>query len=133
AGHAPGRCGQHWMAPSGPIALPPSEATRDAGWRGVGGVIMSTQRLLTSVLAVAAGLVLFACNGGPEGEPLATTDADLFAEDAARAVEVELRDIAFGPTDLTVGAGELVELAIVHTGSLDHDFTIDRILAQVSM
>ena len=54
-------------------------------------------------------------------------EVDLFALDVSETLVVELQDIAFGPTDLTVRAGELIELELVNTGVIDHDFTIVEI------
>lgn len=58
-------------------------------------------------LAVVLLLVLLGACGG--------------AETPAKTVSIEMRDIAFSPTQITVPAGKLVELRFHNSGSATHD------------
>ncbi len=78
-----------------------------------------------------------ACSSSPvERGSAAHTTADgqlilervgLFDEPADRTVELALEDIEFSEEALTLEAGAIVELALENTGSLEHDFTINRL------
>ena len=80
---------------------------------------------------VACSLFAFVACGGeaalsePIIDPLARATAEA-------AIAIELRDIAFSEDVLTIEAGKVVELAISNAGSLRHDFTIERVPADVS-
>ena len=92
---------------------------------------MKPPRRLSAVAAAAFALFAFvACAGeerapAPLAEPLVDATAEV-------KIAIELRDIAFSEQVLRVAAGQVVELAITNSGTLRHDFTIERIPAQVS-
>lgn len=54
-------------------------------------------------------------------------DEDLFAEEAHETLTLEMKDIAFAQTEITLEAGELVEIELSNTGVVAHDFTIAEI------
>ncbi|MEE8337520.1 MAG: cupredoxin domain-containing protein [Dehalococcoidia bacterium] len=92
---------------------------------------MKLPRRLPVAVTIAFALFVFvACAGeerapAPLAEPLVSATAEV-------KIAIELRDIAFSEQVLRVAAGQVVELAISNSGTLRHDFTIERIAAQVS-
>lgn len=79
-----------------------------------------------SLCTLALSLVVFSMPAiaapghgtGPEiGKPAKASQAD-------RTVEVELRDVAFEPRKIEVGAGETVHFKMKNTGQLLHEFNI---------
>ncbi|MBT5773655.1 MAG: multicopper oxidase domain-containing protein [Dehalococcoidia bacterium] len=106
-----------------------------------------TTSFLALIALVAAGLFFVACGSSDAGtdddhddtaaaadDGHDDTDADadheeedLFAQDAHVTIEVEMIDIAFAQPEITIEAGELVEIALTNTGVVDHDFTIEEI------
>jgi uncharacterized cupredoxin-like copper-binding protein len=88
---------------------------------------------LLLVLVAAAS----ACSSSPvEGGDAAHTTEDgqlilervgLFDANADRTIELALEDIEFSEDDLNVEAGAVVELHLENTGSLDHDYTMNRL------
>jgi len=87
-------------------------------------------------LAVLTALAA-ACSSSPvEGGDAAHTTEDgqlilervgLFDEPADRTVELALEDIEFSEEALTFEAGAVVELRLANTGTLQHDFTMNRL------
>ena len=68
------------------------------------------------LVVLVAALALGACGSG-----------DSAGDAALRTVEVEMVDIAFKPTSLSIAKGETVEFVFKNTGRIDHDaFVGDR-------
>ena len=92
---------------------------------------MRLPRRLPIAAIVACTLVaLAACGGeetlsGPIIDPLVDATAEV-------TVAIELRDIEFSEEKLTIEVGTVVEVQITNSGSLRHDFTIQRVAAEVS-
>ena len=78
-----------------------------------------TRRRVTSLAGAALLLLAAACGGG---------DDDAAA--SARVVEVEMRDIAYDPTELTAAEGETVRFVFRNVGKVDHDAFIGDEAAQ---
>jgi uncharacterized cupredoxin-like copper-binding protein len=74
-------------------------------------------RIPLAVLVAVIALVTVACG-----------DAD--GGDSTRAVEIEMRDIAFAPDAITVPAGEAIRLVFRNTGEVAHDAFIGDEMAQ---
>lgn len=74
-------------------------------------------RLLLSVV-LAAGLTA-ACSA-PTARPEAGND---------RAVTVTARDLTFSPDTLTLEAGARVRLTLINEGTLEHDMTVEDLIA----
>ncbi|HJM75693.1 MAG TPA: cupredoxin domain-containing protein [Dehalococcoidia bacterium] len=83
------------------------------------------------VAIVACSLFAFVACGGESAasEPIIDPLAGATAE---AATAIELRDIAFSEDVLTIDAGRVTQVAISNAGSLRHDFTIQRVSADVS-
>jgi len=90
---------------------------------------------ITSVagMAVLIGLagVVVSCAGGdanPEGNPeeaaRAAAAAALFTGPAGQSLNLEMTDLKFSTRALSVRSGELVEIALVNRGGIEHDFAI---------
>jgi uncharacterized cupredoxin-like copper-binding protein len=75
------------------------------------------------LLAVPVLAVLAACGSSDELSPTA-------APDDARVIEVEMRDVAFAPTEIDVRAGEKVRFVFTNTGQVTHDAFIGDQAAQ---
>lgn len=95
--------------------------------------------VLISVLVISA-LVVAGCGGSPGGagggasRATATVgDEGLFAAPADATLAIELRDVLFDKKQLEVVANRVVEIGIKNTGTVDHDFTIEKIDAAVGM
>ncbi|MCC6236018.1 MAG: multicopper oxidase domain-containing protein [Dehalococcoidia bacterium] len=82
-------------------------------------------RLLALLSLVPIALGTLACSAPPAEH----AGGDLAATAPAAVLEVELRDLAFVPPTLQVTSNQIVELRIQNAGTLDHDFTIERIPA----
>lgn len=81
--------------------------------------MMSSVRLCCA--AAAAALVLGACAGGGQGSPTGTDEP---AEVAGPiGAEVEATNFEFDPTEVTIAAGEAVE--VTNAGKTLHTFTVD--------
>ena len=112
--------------------------------------ITTTLKLFAiTTLIVAATVFVSACgddeDAGPEDHPAATEDQDLDATedddlDAQAYLEAAPKDslflvdmslLAFTPDVLEVKAGEVVEIAIQNSEDTLHDFTIDKVDADV--
>ena len=95
--------------------------------------------LLMTILLFGA-LLGTACGGGDSGGGDANDDGNATAaienatvaiEDADLEVAIEMGEFSFGPADITMRAGEVVEIALSNGGVLLHDFTIDQIDSDV--
>ena len=102
-----------------------------------------TTSLLALIALVVAGLFFVACGGSDapadDGHDDTTADADhddadmdmagdaLFDHDAHETIALEMKDISFAQTDLTIPAGEIIEIELSNTGAIPHDFTIEKI------
>ena len=75
------------------------------------------------LLAVPVLAVLAACGSSDEPSPTA-------GPDDARVIEVEMRDVAFAPTEIDVRAGEKVRFVFTNTGQVTHDAFIGDQAAQ---
>ena len=51
----------------------------------------------------------------------------LFDHDAHETISIEMKDIAYAQPDITVPAGEIIEIELTNTGAIPHDFTIEKI------
>jgi uncharacterized cupredoxin-like copper-binding protein len=88
--------------------------------------------LLGALVAMVA-----ACSSSPvEGGDAAHTTVDgelilervgLFDGAADRTLDLALQDIAFSADALTFDAGAIVELRLENTGTLEHDYTMNRL------
>lgn len=78
--------------------------------------------LATVVLLLLGGLALSACGNGAE-TPAPSTSTPPSTETPATATTVEIREFAFSPAELEIGAGETVEWTnadtVAHTVSGD--------------
>lgn len=75
----------------------------------------------TALLAFPLALLAAAC--GSDG----TTSSD---DPSARTVEVEMRDIAYSPTELSVEVGETIRFVFENTGDVAHDAFVGDEAAQ---
>ncbi len=80
-------------------------------------------RRVMFLLAVPVLVVLAAC--GSSDEPSSTAGPD-----DARVIELEMRDVAFAPTQVDVRAGEKVRFVFRNTGQVTHDAFIGDQAAQ---
>ncbi len=80
-------------------------------------------RRVMFLLAVPLLVVLAAC--GSSDEPSSTAGSD-----DARVIELEMRDVAFAPTQVDVRAGEKVRFVFRNTGQVTHDAFIGDQAAQ---
>jgi uncharacterized cupredoxin-like copper-binding protein len=92
---------------------------------------MTLPRYLHIAAILACSLFTFVACGGeePPSEPIIDPLAGATAE---AATAIEMRDIAFSEDVLTIDVGRVIEVVISNTGSLRHDFTIQRVPADVS-
>lgn len=79
--------------------------------------------LVVALLAVAG---IGACGGAPD-------HPDLFGESAAALVSMRLEDVRFSAPRIEAQSGSLIEVVFVNSGVVDHDFTIRKIDADVSV
>ena len=99
---------------------------------------------LLAMPLVVAMLALAACNGDgngsgetPTGEEHTDADADgeanayLEAAPKEALTLIEMTSFAYTPSVIEVGAGEVLEIAIQNADPALHDFTIDKIDADV--
>ena len=80
-------------------------------------------RRVMFLLAVPVLVVLAAC--GSSDEPSSAAGPD-----DARVIELEMRDVAFAPTEVDVRAGEKVRFVFTNTGQVTHDAFIGDQAAQ---
>jgi uncharacterized cupredoxin-like copper-binding protein len=94
-----------------------------------------TRQLTRIGVVLTASLLLFGACGTetPAADTEAPTGAPLMGAVPDRQLTVTFQDIAFAPGELTIAAGEVVELQVANAGVLTHDFTIERIEAEVAM
>jgi plastocyanin len=78
---------------------------------------MRKPRLTLLSVAIAATLALSAC--GDDGEPFDAT--------SLTGTPVSMTEMEFAPDQLTVNAGEEVEIALVNDGSVKHNLSIDEV------
>ncbi len=91
--------------------------------------------LLTTILLFGA-LLGAACGGGDSGDGEAQGGGGGGAIENAGVdtkVAIEMGEFSFGPAVITVRAGEVVEFALSNTGTLLHDFTIEKIDGDVAV
>ena len=82
-------------------------------------------RWLVRGSAVVVFVASAACS---EGTPAAKhASPDLFQEPATSQLLVRLEDVKFSTPRIEVASGALIELNLVNSGVVDHDFTIRRI------
>jgi len=91
-----------------------------------------------SLVLVTTVLLLAACGSetsSPDPQPPATdaSGATLMGGTPDRQLSLSFQDISFEPDTLTVAVGEIVEIEIENAGALPHDFTIERIDAELAM
>ncbi len=80
-------------------------------------------RRLIAVLSLPALVLLAACGSGDDQPALASAGED-------RTVEIEMRDIAFSPSEVDVRAGEKIRFVFTNRGTLTHDAFIGDAAAQ---
>lgn len=77
-----------------------------------------------------------ACGGGgsatdahddDDGDDHAETTATFEDEYADLKIAIEMGEFSFGPADITMRVGEVVEITLSNGGMLLHDFTIEKI------
>jgi uncharacterized cupredoxin-like copper-binding protein len=93
------------------------------------------------LLAIVAGLVLVAgCSGSDGGDAEADHDDDhsdneatAYLEDAPKdqVIAIAMSEFHFGQSAIEVEAGQVIELAFTNDGTVLHDFTIERMHADV--
>lgn len=91
------------------------------------------------LLAIVGGLVLVAgCSsdgGGEAGHDDDHTDVEstAYLMDAPkdRVIPISMTEFGFGEAAIEVEAGEIIELAFTNDGAILHDFTIERMHADV--
>ncbi len=91
------------------------------------------------LLAIVGGLVLLAgCAGGGDGEAVHDDDhtdvaSTAYLEDAPkdRVIEIAMTEFHFGESAIEIEAGEIIELVFTNDGLVLHDFTIERMHADV--
>ena len=71
------------------------------------------RRFAAAIGLAVAGLTVAACGAGSND----TTSGS----ETVRTIEIEMRDIAFSPTEVTVPAGETVRFVFRNTGQVTHD------------
>jgi uncharacterized cupredoxin-like copper-binding protein len=90
--------------------------------------------LFVLLLAV---VTLAACGSDTSEQPSPATTpgpgTDLLGSPPDRQVSLMFHDIRFEPDRIEVSAGEIVELDVQNAGALPHDFTIERIDAELAM
>jgi uncharacterized cupredoxin-like copper-binding protein len=79
-------------------------------------------RITSVVLITALVLALAACGGSDNSDEAKTSDA--------HTVDIEMRDIAFSPDQITVPAGKEIRLVFHNAGKVDHDAFIGDEMAQ---
>ena len=71
---------------------------------------------LAAIAAVSGlALILAACSGGATAAP------------TAGSVAITLSEFKFAPGDLELKAGQPLKLTVKNTGTVEHDFTIDKL------
>lgn len=88
--------------------------------------------------AILLALVVFAACGSDTSEQPspATTPGpgtNLLGSPADRQITLTFHDIRFEPDRIEVATGEIVEIEVQNAGVLPHDFTIERIDAELAM
>lgn len=91
------------------------------------------------LLTIVGGLVLVAgCAGGGDGEAVHDDDhtdvaSTAYLQDAPkdRVIEIAMTEFHFGESAIEIEAGEVVEFVFTNDGLVLHDFTIERIHADV--
>lgn len=92
-----------------------------------------SRRLLTVAIAACSLFAFIACGGeSAPSAPLEPIVDPLAGATAEVTISIVLRDIAFSEDVLTIEAGRVIAVEIANSGSLRHDFTIERIPAEVS-
>ena len=69
----------------------------------------------------------------PMDAPTDAPDTPLMGGTPDRQLTIAFEDIRFAPAELTMPAGEVVEIEVENVGALTHDLTIDHIDAEVAM
>jgi uncharacterized cupredoxin-like copper-binding protein len=84
--------------------------------------------------AAVVGVLATACGGGHEGHSSmnmgGSTSTSGAASAAARTVDIDMVDIAYAPTTLTVQRGERIEFVFHNKGQIGHDAFIGDTAAQ---
>ncbi len=80
-------------------------------------------RRLVAILSLPALVLLAACGSDGGGSTLASAGED-------RTIEIEMRDIAFVPTEVDVRTGEKIRFVFTNRGTLTHDAFIGDAAAQ---
>jgi uncharacterized cupredoxin-like copper-binding protein len=68
-------------------------------------------KLLAACLAVYA-LAISGCGSSPK---------------PPTKIKIEAKEFSYSPSTLSIAAGETIEIEIINTGSVEHDFNIDKI------
>lgn len=79
-----------------------------------------TEQVRYPLIAIVGMLsvLIVACGGGDDQDTPAAADAT-----GPQAVTIQAEDIRFEPMEIRVKAGTSIELTLVNTGALEHDFT----------
>lgn len=94
--------------------------------------ITESSRMLVLALGFAATATVNAAGEHDHGGHGDVAGQAAEADEADRTVEIEARDIAFEPQEISVAAGETVHFVIENTGRQPHDFTLGPPAAQES-
>lgn len=96
---------------------------------------MHMKRWSVVIAMVGVLALVVACGSGAPDESTSTAvvepDGDLATLPVDREMNVVMQDIAFKPSDLTGRVGEVIEVQFENEGVLLHDFTIDKMDADV--
>ena len=87
--------------------------------------------LLALRALLALGVLLAVACGGPDVARAPLVDP-LAGVEAEATLELKMRDIAFDRDRLEAAVGQVVAITLENTGTLNHDFTIDAVSAEVS-
>lgn len=77
--------------------------------------------ILVFVMLFGAAPVFLEGCGGEEH-----VEEDLTTATPVQTIKIELRDIAFSESRLEAGVDQVVDIEVKNGGTLDHDFTIER-------
>ena len=89
----------------------------------------ATSRVVALIAALSLSTMITAC--GSDDPATTSAAAPGTAIDASAPIEIEMRDIAFDRTDLTVEAGTPLRFVFTNTGKVNHDGFIGDHAAQM--
>lgn len=83
-------------------------------------------RMIAALAMIVSAAALVACSGGTKQVSLAEAEmaAKLFSTPANDALALEMTDFKFSNRAIRAKSGEVVEVALMNRGSIEHDFSI---------